>query len=52
MCVQAHAKRVASSDPLLCSQMRVYVPSDRLCAAVNPSKHFDQVLWAYSASVS
>lgn len=26
MCVEAHAERVASSDPLLCSQTRVYVP--------------------------
>lgn len=52
MCVEAHAKRVAPLDPLLCSQTRVYVPFERVSAAVNPSKRFDQMLWAYSTSVS
>lgn len=44
MCVEAHAKRVASLDPLLCSQTRVYAPLERLSAAENPSRPFHQVL--------
>lgn len=52
MCAETHAWRAAPSDPPLCSQTRVYVPFERLSAAVNPSKRLDQVLWAHFPSVS